>query len=243
MKYLLIFLILSVSLIKLTLADISTSKKLEIHENDSLIKVSGYIYDSATTLGLIGAFLTYEELPYGNFIGITQSGDSSGYYEFFTFGNESYRIEVKAKNYQNIVTNISPNNDHINGILTKNFSLVKEHTEGEVIHLENLIFELGKSEINVNSFPELDKLVIFLKDNPRMVIQLEGHTDFRGGKSKNMKLSEDRVLEVKNYLVKKGIEGYRILTMAFGGSNPISKNASEEAARQNRRVEVRIIKR
>jgi len=243
MKYSFIFLVLHISAIDLTFAGTNSFINQWTIKNDSIIKVTGYIYDSVTTKGIIGSILTYEALPYGNFIGITQSSDSSGYYEFLTLGNDAYRIEVKAENYKNQVTNIFPINDHIEGTLSKNFSMVREHAERDVILLENLIFALGKSEISENSFPELDRLVIFLKENPGMIIQLEGHTDFRGGKSKNMKLSEDRVAEVKRYMIGKGIENYRILTMAYGGSNPISKNASEDAASQNRRVEVRIIKR
>lgn len=243
MKYLLIFLILIVSTVNLTFSGVEGYIDQGIYENDSIIKVTGYIYDSATSKGIIGSSLTYEELPYGNFIGITRCSDSSGYFEFFTFGNEAYRIEVKAENYQSLITDIFPFDDHTGGSLKKNFPMVKERTEGDVIQLENLIFALGKSEINSKSFPELDRLVISLQENPGMIIQLEGHTDFRGGKNKNIKLSEDRVAEVKRYMMRKGIENYRILTMAFGGSNPISKDASEEAASQNRRVEVRIIKR
>jgi outer membrane protein OmpA-like peptidoglycan-associated protein len=75
-----------------------------------------------------------------------------------------------------------------------------------------------------------------------MVIQLEGHTDFRGSASKNMQLSQDRVESVKTYLMRKGIKGTRILTRAFGGTHPLSREATEEAARMNRRVEVRIIR-
>jgi outer membrane protein OmpA-like peptidoglycan-associated protein len=56
-----------------------------------------------------------------------------------------------------------------------------------------------------------------------------------------MELSENRVLEIKKYLVNEGVDQKRIKTAAFGGSRPISTENNEEARRQNRRVEVRIL--
>ena len=112
----------------------------------------------------------------------------------------------------------------------------------DVFSLNNLTIDLGSCEINPESFDELDNLVKLMKENPDVIIQLEGHTDFRGGKSKNQRLSEDRVKEVKNYLILGGIMPDRILTKAYGGSKPLSWESSEEASRLNRRVEVRIIK-
>jgi outer membrane protein OmpA-like peptidoglycan-associated protein len=83
--------------------------------------------------------------------------------------------------------------------------------------------------------------VALLKQYPDMVIQLEGHTDRQGGRSANMELSEDRVLEIKNYLVNTGINPKRIKTAAFGDTRPISTENTEESRQLNRRVEVRII--
>ena len=77
--------------------------------------------------------------------------------------------------------------------------------------------------------------------NASMVIQLEGHTDFRGNEKQNFKLSESRVKEVKQYLVGKGVSGKRIKTQAYGGSRPITQASDAESRAKNRRVEVRIL--
>ncbi len=219
--------------------------QFELNETfqDSIIRVSGHVYDSATQEALSDAVISYEELPYGNTIGIITSDDLTGYYEFYTKGDDGYRIEVKADHYETIVNYIYPIRDASGGELKQNYYMQNIPEPGEVIKLDNLIFDLGKSEIKPGSFEELDRLVQQMTDYPEMVIQLEGHTDFRGGQSQNFRLSEDRVKKVKEYLVRKGIKENRILTKAFGGSNPVSREASEEAARLNRRVEVRIIKR
>ena len=109
------------------------------------------------------------------------------------------------------------------------------------MRLDNLIFEVGKSKIDPESFSELDLLVNLMNENPKMVIQLEGHTDFLGDSRANMRLSQQRVESVKDYLAEKGITKSRIRTKAFGGSQPLSRDNTPEAHRLNRRVEVRIL--
>jgi outer membrane protein OmpA-like peptidoglycan-associated protein len=74
-----------------------------------------------------------------------------------------------------------------------------------------------------------------------MVIRLEGHTDRLGGRSANMTLSENRVQEIKKYIISNGINQKRVKTAAFGGSKPISTEGTEESRQLNRRVEVRIL--
>jgi outer membrane protein OmpA-like peptidoglycan-associated protein len=112
---------------------------------------------------------------------------------------------------------------------------------GQVIRLDNLIFEQGRSKIDPSSYEELDLLVAMMKQHKSMVIQLEGHTDYLGDPDKNLKLSEQRVEKVKDYLVSKGIHKNRIKTKAFGGTMPLSRDDTPEAHRLNRRVEVRIL--
>ena len=80
-----------------------------------------------------------------------------------------------------------------------------------------------------------------LHSNPNMVIQLEGHTDTRGDAKLNLKLSEQRVDAVRDYLIRRGVKKERVKLKAFGGSQPLSKENTEEAHKLNRRVEVRII--
>jgi OOP family OmpA-OmpF porin len=88
----------------------------------------------------------------------------------------------------------------------------------------------------------LDEVAQMMKENSRIVIQLEGHTDNQGSSKANLALSEDRVEAVKKYLVAKGIGKDRVKTKAFGGSQPLSNEMTQEARAMNRRVEMRILK-
>jgi OmpA-OmpF porin, OOP family len=54
-------------------------------------------------------------------------------------------------------------------------------------------------------------------------------------------LSQQRVDAVKNYLIAKGATTKRVKTKAFGGTQPLSRENTEEAHRLNRRVQVRIL--
>jgi len=73
------------------------------------------------------------------------------------------------------------------------------------------------------------------------IVATLGHTDFAGNAEANMELSQERVEAVKDYLVKKGVKKNRIRLKAFGGSNPVSRERTEEARAANRRVEVRVL--
>lgn len=122
-----------------------------------------------------------------------------------------------------------------------NFSLQPVEV-GATVNLRNVLFAQAKTDILPESYPELDLVVSFLKENPKIRIELMGHTDGRGVHADNVTLSQQRVNKVKEYLVSKGIEPRRISGKGFGGSKPIASNDTEDSRRINRRVEFVIKK-
>ena len=113
---------------------------------------------------------------------------------------------------------------------------------GAIVNLKSVLFYMGTTALLEESFSELDVVVNFLKDNPKVEIQLDGHTDNRGDAKKNLTLSQQRVEKIKSYLVSKGIQSKRIKGKGFGGSKPIATSDTEEARKLNRRVEFVILK-
>ena len=113
---------------------------------------------------------------------------------------------------------------------------------GEKVDLPSIIFAQGKATLLGSSFIELNRLAIALQAAPATEVRLEGHTDNVGPADKNQQLSEDRVTEVKRYLVGRGIGENRITTIGFGGTKPRYGNDREETRRLNRRVELVIVK-
>jgi outer membrane protein OmpA-like peptidoglycan-associated protein len=113
---------------------------------------------------------------------------------------------------------------------------------GAKVDLPTIIFAQGKATLLGSSYLELNRLAIALQASPGTEVRLEGHTDNVGPADKNQQLSEDRVAEVKRYLVGRGIGENRITTVGFGGAKPRYANDREETRRLNRRVELVIVK-
>lgn len=212
---------------------------------DSIVKMHGYIYDTISeNLDRVGvhAKIIFQSLPYGSEIGIISSNDSSGYYEYNINLAHNYCIKISSEGHQEFLGNIDSNQMLKNGVLIKNYYLVPQVKENQVIRLDKLIFEQGKSYITNESYGELNDLAKLLNINTSMQIQLEGHTDYRGNKKLNMELSQKRVNAVKEYLIGKGVTSRKIKTKAYGGTKPLIRDSSIEASEINRRVEVRILK-
>ena len=209
---------------------------------DSLIIALGNIVN-AETKELIAAKITYQSLPYGNKIGVINNNA----YSFPMFDRERYSITVEAAGFVTAKYMLDPK-EAVNQKLVKDIELThgsavvkKKHEAGNVMLLNHLIFQVAKSKIEPESYSELDIVVGMLRESPKMVIQLEGHTDYLGDPEKNLKLSQQRVDAVKAYIVSKNINKKRVKTKAFGGTNPISRDDTPEAHRLNRRVELRIL--
>ncbi len=113
---------------------------------------------------------------------------------------------------------------------------------GAKVDLPSIIFTQGKATLLGSAYTELNRLAIALQASPATEVRLEGHTDNVGPADKNQQLSEDRVAEVKRYLVGRGVDEKRIATVGFGGSKPKYGNEREETRRLNRRVELVIVK-
>jgi outer membrane protein OmpA-like peptidoglycan-associated protein len=108
--------------------------------------------------------------------------------------------------------------------------------------LRNIFFDLDKSELKEQSIPELQELAAFLEKNPKVKVEISGHTDNQGEDAYNLELSQRRADAVKEYLTTKaGIEQKRIQTKGYGATNPIAPNETEEGRAKNRRTEFKIV--
>ena len=138
--------------------------------------------------------------------------------------------------------------------LEEKLKLQKEAQEKEAITTkakEKLfdIFALTHVEFKTNS-PELtnvsklmlNKAAKAIKEHTNFNYEIHGHTDSRGDKDKNLKLSINRANSVKEYLITQGVDGTILKAKGFGASQPITSNDTKEGRLRNRRVVFKIIR-
>jgi outer membrane protein OmpA-like peptidoglycan-associated protein len=220
---------------------ILSGSALSQQQDTTTIWAEGRVLNAETKEPLV-ARITYQSLPYGNRMGSATAATFS----FPLIDGDKYSITVQAEGFEPAKFLLDPNEANAGKKVIKDIELKKgsappAHPVGHVMRLDNLIFQQGKARIEPTSYQELDILVDMLKTNGKMVIQLEGHTDYLGPAKQNLELSEKRVIAVKDYLVAKGINKTRIRTKAFGGTMPLSREDTPEAHAGNRRVEVRVL--
>jgi outer membrane protein OmpA-like peptidoglycan-associated protein len=102
---------------------------------------------------------------------------------------------------------------------------------------KNVLFQIGESILSPVSFPELDVIAAYLKVDPKLKIEIYGHTDNAGDDAKNLELSIKRAAAVGNYLIAKGVIANNVSSGGYGSSRPIESNETPEGRKQNRRVE------
>lgn len=117
---------------------------------------------------------------------------------------------------------------------------MNEAKQGSSFVINNLYYNTNSADMKQESFVVLDAFVEFLKENPTMTIEVQGHTDNVGQAAANEALSANRAFTVKSYLETKGIEGKRIAAKGFGPKKPIADNGTEEGRAKNRRTEFLI---
>ncbi|KYF65607.1 hypothetical protein BE15_34275 [Sorangium cellulosum] len=110
-------------------------------------------------------------------------------------------------------------------------------TEKEIKITQQIHFEFDRDKIRPESFPILDAVVEVLQQNPKIKIEIQGHTDNKGAAAYNKKLSDRRAASVKKYLVAKGIEESRLTSVGYGMERPIVPNTSDQNRALNRRVQ------
>jgi outer membrane protein OmpA-like peptidoglycan-associated protein len=173
-------------------------------------------------------------------VATTASSDVDGTYRIKLPDKKPYLIDLRATGFLsdmkriNIPVNFNSDFYSLDATLTK----VKV---GEKVVLNNILFETGKSTLTAGSYTELGRLLVFMQDNPRVRLEISGHTDKTGSEPVNFKLSGSRAKAVVDFLISKGIESSRLEYRGFGSLQPVADNATAAGRAQNRRVEFKIL--
>lgn len=124
------------------------------------------------------------------------------------------------------------------------------HGSGEAAHEDNfanvvgheVYFGFDSAALSTEAMNTLKRQASWLTEHPRFEAVVSGHTDSRGTKEYNMALGAKRATEVKNFLVRNGVEKCRIKTVSYGKERPVVMGENEAAWAKNRRTVTTIDK-
>jgi len=114
----------------------------------------------------------------------------------------------------------------------------KETERGMVLTLGDVLFDLNEATLKPGAERNIDKIADFMNKHPEKIVKIEGHTDSMGDDAYNLQLSNARADSVRQALVLRGVEAYRVSTQGFGETLPVASNDNRSGRQQNRRVEV-----
>ena len=86
--------------------------------------------------------------------------------------------------------------------------------------IDNIFYDFDKATLRPESASALDELVVLLKENPNVTIELSAHTDYKGSAEYNKRLSQRRAESVVKYLTEHGIENERLTPVGYGKEMP-----------------------
>jgi outer membrane protein OmpA-like peptidoglycan-associated protein len=116
-------------------------------------------------------------------------------------------------------------------------------TDEEIVILDQVQFKTASAVILKASDDLLQQVAAVLVEHPEILrVEVQGHTDNRGGKKYNQKLSEKRAAAVVKWLTKKGnVDASRLTSHGYGMDEPIAENDTAEGRQKNRRVQFKIV--
>jgi outer membrane protein OmpA-like peptidoglycan-associated protein len=206
-----------------------------------VLLIRGKVLDQQTQQPIM-ASVVYQELPSGRELGIAQTDTSSLEYRMILPAGLNYGFLALAPGYVAISENVSVSLPAGQMYAEQERTLTLARLEvGATIRLNNLFFATGKAELRPESIPELERVVALLRTEPRLSLELAGHTDDIGTDTLNISLSERRAKAVQDYLVTQQIEAWRTIVRGYGAREPLAPNTTEADRRRNRRVEIRIL--
>jgi outer membrane protein OmpA-like peptidoglycan-associated protein len=120
--------------------------------------------------------------------------------------------------------------------------LPRSYSKGRKAILHNVYFAFGTSGLSQGSNEVLNELLAVLKNNPKLKVEIGGHTDNIGSADANQWMSDRRAESVKKWLMERGINAQRMVAKGYGESQPLASNDDEEEGRElNRRIEIFVI--
>lgn len=186
----------------------------------------------------------WEDLETETIVGEALSDASDGSYFIAIPEGKNYGIHIEKEGYYPTAQNLDLSKGITESCLKlpiKVVSVEEMKKEGAIVTANNLFFDFRDSLVQVTSTAELKRIASIIQKN---VIPLDiiGHTDSLGTMDFNQYLSEARARSVKRQLVYLGVDPVLLSTKGYGSSKPVQSNLSKWGRQQNRRVELKVVK-
>ncbi|MFM9837426.1 MAG: OmpA family protein [Cyclobacteriaceae bacterium] len=212
-------------------------KQLQVAKRGNVVK--GLVTDAKTKMPL-KAEIELKELKTEQIISKVVSDSITGEYLIVVPGKSEYALYANKKGYLFSSLNFNYEENDLDKPLVLNIELQPIGKDASVV-LNNIFFEFDKFELQEKSMAELNEVVLFLKNNPTIKIEIGGHTDNSGMETYNQQLSLKRAVAVGTYLKNNGVITERVKEKGYGSQKPLKTNDSEENRRFNRRIEFKIL--
>jgi outer membrane protein OmpA-like peptidoglycan-associated protein len=160
-----------------------------------------------------------------------------GKFSFKIEDGKAYELLVNADGYKQKKITISK--DTV--INTLNIGLDKDPVNNEFFALDDIKYKPGTNEFLDESIDALERLYVYLKNNPDINAEIGVHTTILGSPADNLTLSQSRADNVKDYLTKKGISSDRTVAKGYGDTMPLADNSTPLGRKKNNRTELKVL--
>lgn len=208
---------------------------------EKITYVKGKVYDAKTKAPLEANF-ELVDLETQQLITRSYSQRNGEFFVTLT-ANKNYLVNVNREGYLFYSDNFSLKDKETDFNKPYRLDIPLEPIDtGNVVELKNVFFDVNKWDLKPQSVAELDKLVSFLTKNPKLRIEISGHTDNTGDRKLNTTLSANRAKAVNDYLVTNGkIQATRLTYKGYADLKPKAPNDTPENKAKNRRTEFKVI--
>ncbi|MEO8884512.1 MAG: OmpA family protein [Mucilaginibacter sp.] len=222
-----------------------TDININISHNDPRFTLSGRVSNKNTGNPESGVTVNLVNTTQNTSVDM-QDGLADGTFNLQLDGGSDFTVSGKKASYISNIEKISTKGLTRSKTLYVNLELaIEQALPDKAIRLSNIYYDIGSTKIRASASSDLEKLVKFLNDNPGLKIEIASHTDSRGSKAANLKLSQARAQEVVNYLQKNGISKSRLIPKGYGATKlangcKAGVKCTEALHKQNRRTEFRV---
>ena len=236
----------SVQIIKNSNFDVSGEHILiNLSHHDPRFTLTGTVEEKNTNMPIGGVLVSITDRALAKTT--SENNATDGKFNIQISANSDFVLSAKKANYISNIESVSTKGLNRSTTLYVKLLLDIEETKANTtINLKNIYYATGSSLIKQQASSDLDRLVLFLIDNPNVKIEIASHSDSRGVASKNLILSKKRAQEVVNYLKIKNINQSRIVAKGYGETKILNAcrdgvKCTEAEHERNRRTEFKVI--